>query len=252
MLQYALLALAVICGTTNAGYSSTNQQTYTGTYGTGQGGASAGAGAGAATGGVFGNNYGAGAGYGNQFPYPNYNAFQQQQFPTFPQQGNFHLNPQLSAFFDNFWKQFGQNSQNLYQQQLAHQQALFNQWQHAAGSQYGGQYGGAYGGAGAAGGVPTGFYAPNFAASSGSVGPGGIHQTATLIPANPNSPNVDTRFGGDETPIVTVSSGPQGFKGVSTSSFSSSSDINGQKTSHREASTSVNDNGKVTTYTVRS
>ena len=79
------------------------------------------------------------------------------------------------------------SSCSLYQQQLAHQQALFNQWQHAAGSQYGGQYGGAYGGAGAAGGVPTGFYAPNFAASSGSVGPGGIHQTATLIPANPVS-----------------------------------------------------------------
>ena len=63
------------------------------------------------------------------------------------------------------------------------------------------------------------------------------------------SPNLDSRFGGDDSPIgVTHSQGQPGFVGVS--SFSSSSDVNGQR--HREAATSVNNNGKVTTYQARS
>lgn len=56
---------------------------------------------------------------------------------------------------------------------------------------------------------------------------------------------MDSRFGGDDSPVgVTHTRGPGGFVGVS--SFSSSSDINGQQ--HRESGTSVNNNGKVTTY----
>lgn len=39
-----------------------------------------------------------------------------------------------------------------------------------------------------------------------------------------------------------------GFVGLSTSSFSSSSDINGVKSSRKGAITSINDNGKITTY----
>lgn len=61
-----------------------------------------------------------------------------------------------------------------------------------------------------------------------------------------NSPNIETRFG---------ASGPNdgsGFFGVSTSSFSSSSDVNGVKMNRKGAITSVNDNGKVTTYKVGS
>ncbi|XP_055540703.1 uncharacterized protein LOC129727180 isoform X2 [Wyeomyia smithii] len=119
---------------------------------------------------------------------------------------------------------------NLYQQQLAHQNALFNsirQQQAAfAANANNANYGGGAG----------------YAGSSASYGPSGFHQTAHIFPENPSSPNINTRFGSDTPP------GGPGFVGVS--SFSSSSNINGQ--SHREAATSVNDNGKVTTYHVRS
>lgn len=64
---------------------------------------------------------------------------------------------------------------SLYKQQLAHQQALFHQFQQQA---QGANFGGAQGG-------PNGFYAPNFAGSSASHGPGGFHQTASITPANP-------------------------------------------------------------------
>lgn len=60
---------------------------------------------------------------------------------------------------------------------------------------------------------------------------------------------MDSRFGGNDSPVgVSHSQGQPGFVGVS--SFSSSSDINGIK--NRESATSVNNNGKVTTYHVRS
>lgn len=86
-------------------------------------------------------------------------------------------------------------SVSLLNQQLAHQANLYSQFNHgaAAGGQFGaagtgggGHYGGAGGhygaGAGTGGG---GFYAPNFAGAAASFGPGGHHQAATLIPANP-------------------------------------------------------------------
>lgn len=44
------------------------------------------------------------------------------------------------------------------------------------------------------------------------------------------------------------SSGGPGFYGVSSASFSESSNVNGQKTNRRGSVTQVNDNGKVTTY----
>ncbi|CAH1708961.1 unnamed protein product [Chironomus riparius] len=77
----------------------------------------------------------------------------------------------------------------------------------------------------------------NYAASGGSVGGG--HQTGF---AHVSPPRLDSRFG-DEG-VVTHSVGTPGFSGVS--SFSSSSDINGVR--NRESGTSVNNNGKVTTY----
>lgn len=68
--------------------------------------------------------------------------------------------------------------------QFAHQQDLFQQFAQAGAA--GGAYGGGFGGAAGAGGNPNGFYAPNFAGSSAAFGPNGhVHQTATLIPANP-------------------------------------------------------------------
>ncbi|XP_022901290.1 uncharacterized protein [Onthophagus taurus] len=118
-----------------------------------------------------------------------------------------------------------------------------------------GQFPGGYAGYGFPGGVPAyaGFqgqqhYSGNGgegAAASAAFGPGGIHQTAGVFPENPNSPNINTRF------AASPDGAPGGFHSVSTSSFSSSSDVNGKPSSFHQASTTVNDNGKVTTYTVR-
>lgn len=109
----------------------------------------------------------------------------------------------------------------------------------------------------------------NYAYATGAYGPNGIHQTAGVNPPNKvkevpknetllnrvqftkisflffrfpkNKPNIDTRFAADDA-------NPGGFFGVSTSSFSSSSNVNGQEQHKEGAITSVNDNGKVTTY----
>lgn len=61
-------------------------------------------------------------------------------------------------------------------------------------------------------------------------------------------PNLDSRFGGDDAGVgVYHTQGAPGQVGVS--SFSSSSNINGQQ--FRESGTSINNNGKVTTYHTR-
>lgn len=88
------------------------------------------------------------------------------------------------------------------------------------------------------------YYPPNVATATGSFGPNGIHQSASLDPADPNAPNIQTHY--------EASGVPGGFVGVSTSSFSSSSDINGVKTQRKSAVTTVNDNGKITTYKLES
>uniref|UniRef100_A0A182JST3 Uncharacterized protein n=1 Tax=Anopheles christyi TaxID=43041 RepID=A0A182JST3_9DIPT len=173
--------------------------------------------------------------------------------------------PGPTVDFNNFFQGIQANFANLYQQQFALQQALFQQQQAAFN---GGGFGGGFGGAGVGTGAGFGafpVYGPNFASgsnyvnsrypagnfgaasSSASFGPGGFHQTASVYPNNPAVPNVDTRFGGSEQ-STSFQSGKPGFVGVS--SFSSSSNINGQ--SHREAVTTVNDNGKVTTHRVHS
>uniref|UniRef100_A0A034W8A5 Uncharacterized protein n=1 Tax=Bactrocera dorsalis TaxID=27457 RepID=A0A034W8A5_BACDO len=114
------------------------------------------------------------------------------------------------------------------QQQIAQQQAYFHNANRP--TYYGG--GNRYG--------ASNRYAPNHAIAAASIGPGGSYHTANISPENPDIPNITNRFGG--------SSSPGGYKGVSVSSFSSSSDINGQKTSQRGAQTTINDNGKITTY----
>ncbi|KAJ8950348.1 hypothetical protein NQ314_007883 [Rhamnusium bicolor] len=83
------------------------------------------------------------------------------------------------------------------------------------------------------------------ASATASFGPGGIQQTASVYPENPNSPNINTRFGGSEA-------GGQpggGFHSVFTSSQSQSANVNGKPVTLHKASTTVNDNGKITTYT---
>nr|XP_023016069.1 probable peroxisomal membrane protein PEX13 isoform X2 [Leptinotarsa decemlineata] len=79
--------------------------------------------------------------------------------------------------------------------------------------------------------------------ASGSVGPGGIHQTASVFPENPNVPNINTRFAG--------SGQPDGFHSVFTSSSSLTTNVDGKPKTIKQASTTVNDNGKITTYTAK-
>lgn len=189
--------------------------------------------------------------------------------------GSFSGGPGFGGFpspvvpdFSNFYQGVQANFANLYQQQFALQQQLFAQQQAAlnagfASAGFGGFGAGnfpVYGPSFASGSfnrIPSGNFAgasnagfggaPNVASSSASFGPGGFHQTASIYPNNPAVPNIDTRFGGSEQ-TTSFQSGKPGFVGVS--SFSSSSNINGQ--THREAVTSVNDNGKVTTHRVHS
>lgn len=92
----------------------------------------------------------------------------------------------------------------------------------------------------------------------GQLGPQGGYGAASVHPAP--SGGIDERFGGGDRgsspntgPVSSVSGQfppPQGgFQGISTFSSSGQSDINGKKTSYKTSSVSVNDNGKVTTYT---
>ncbi|XP_037910499.1 glycine, alanine and asparagine-rich protein isoform X1 [Hermetia illucens] len=116
------------------------------------------------------------------------------------------------------------NNDNLYQDHLRQQQKFFDKLQQQA------QFAASNPGA-------------NYAASSASYGPQGIHQTASVYPEDPNSPNVDTRFDADDG-----AGGKPGFFGVSSSSFFESSNVDGVEKHRKGAVTTVNDNGKVTTY----
>jgi len=166
--------------------------------------------------------------------------------------------------FSSALNQYLNSIQKHYATLYKQQQKFIEQWRDAQVSYYNnGQYGGsnpsgggahsgagsgAYSGAGAGtySGGHTGQYVGGGvgASATGTYGPSGVHQTASLYPANPAQPNLDTRFGGDDSP----SAGGSGYYGVGTASFSSSSDINGQKHNKHGAITTVNDNGKVTTY----
>lgn len=60
-------------------------------------------------------------------------------------------------------------------------------------------------------------------------------------------PNLDSRIDPSES---TAGNSPTGFFGIQTSSFSSSSDVNGIKKHKEGATTTINDNGKVSSYTL--
>ncbi|XP_063928834.1 uncharacterized protein LOC135141555 isoform X1 [Zophobas morio] len=85
------------------------------------------------------------------------------------------------------------------------------------------------------------------AVASAALGPQGGYQGAAVYPENPNAPNIFTRFGG------AGEGGPtgQGNYGVFTSSVSSSSNLDGKVHNFHRATTTINDNGKVTTYEVK-
>ncbi|XP_028175137.1 uncharacterized protein LOC114363574 isoform X2 [Ostrinia furnacalis] len=90
---------------------------------------------------------------------------------------------------------------------------------------------------------------PNSAFAGAAAGPGFTHQVAALNPENPSEPNVNvmSRFGED-----VPRAGHGKYVSVSSSSFSSSSNVNGKEKTHKAAETYVNNNGKVTHYRVES
>ncbi|XP_063617063.1 uncharacterized protein LOC134790175 isoform X3 [Cydia splendana] len=92
------------------------------------------------------------------------------------------------------------------------------------------------------------FGGPNSAYASGSAMPGYSHQIAAISPGNPSQPNVDikNRFAEDGT------GGNGGYMSVSSTSFATSSNVNGQEQAHRGAETVVNNNGVVHRYKVES
>ncbi|XP_031629430.1 calcium-binding protein P isoform X2 [Contarinia nasturtii] len=94
-----------------------------------------------------------------------------------------------------------------------------------------------------------GYAGPNYAYATGAYNPNtGYHQTAGVHPPNKNKPNVETRFDSGENLGGNVP--PAGYFGIQTSSFSSSSDLNGIKKHKEGALTTINDNGQVSTYSV--
>ncbi|KAL5280028.1 hypothetical protein ACFFRR_004186 [Megaselia abdita] len=156
--------------------------------------------------------------------------------------------------------------QAIFQENFARQQAFFDALQrqaqfnslggggaYASGGAYAGTHGtGTYGSHGSSGHgnglygskYGGGSYAPNYAFASGSYNGGKHHGSASIYPSNSKVPNINNRFGGD--------SNPGGFHSVSTSSFSESSNVNGQEHNRRGAQTTFNDNGKITTYKTHS
>jgi len=86
--------------------------------------------------------------------------------------------------------------------------------------------------------------------AAASIGPKGYTQTAAVYPENPGHPNIFSRFG--EVGPSGAGGGGGGNYGVFTSSVSSSAtDGDGKTRNYQHATTTVNDNGKVTTYTVK-
>lgn len=65
-----------------------------------------------------------------------------------------------------------------------------------------------------------------------------------------NKPNVDSRVDPSDPAANAINAPLPGYFGVQTSSFSSSSDVNGVKKHKEAAVTTINDNGKVSSYTV--
>lgn len=89
---------------------------------------------------------------------------------------------------------------------------------------------------------------PNSAFAGGAAGPGFTHQIASINPSNPDMPNVDVmnRF-------ADVSQTPGGnYVAMSSRAYSVSSNVNGKEYKDRGAETTVNNNGKITTYRVKS
>ncbi|XP_047984584.1 uncharacterized protein LOC125225091 isoform X3 [Leguminivora glycinivorella] len=135
--------------------------------------------------------------------------------------------------FDDFFPEYFRNFENILQE------FPFNGgWGNYGMPNFGAQNFGAYG--------------HNSAYASGSAMPGFSHQVVAINPANPGQPNVDikNRFGEEGTGTGTGGNG--GYMSVSSSSYATSSNVNGQEKNHRGAETVVNNNGVVHRYKVES
>ncbi|CAG4979789.1 unnamed protein product [Parnassius apollo] len=89
---------------------------------------------------------------------------------------------------------------------------------------------------------------PYNAFAFGAVGPGFKHQIAAINPSNPQSPNVQ-KFSHNPDRRNDLNNH---FYSVHSSASSSSINKNGELQSQKAAETIVNDNGKVTKYSVHS
>ncbi|KPU73216.1 uncharacterized protein Dana_GF15198, isoform B [Drosophila ananassae] len=262
--MWKLLLICVVMSALNGESSGANRQlprkrrAYAGGYAGGY--ASSGGGAGGYTGtynsggggGVHTSFVGNGGGGGGYYDYDDYDG----SSPNFGIIDPYLFHQQLTNHI------LAQNyaNQHRIQQQIAAQQAyhdnLIRQNRYRGNSGYGSASGSS---SGSGGSYNSHRYAPSYAAASGSIGPNGYRQTAYINPANPASPNIVNRFGGGSGSGGGFSSssssssggggGGGGYKGVSVSSFSQS---NGDGTSRRGAQTTVNDNGKITSYSVHS
>ncbi|XP_055916423.1 keratin, type I cytoskeletal 9 isoform X2 [Eupeodes corollae] len=209
------------------------------------------------------DNYGSGRNYAPDYGFFDPYEFQQKLSQQIMSQQNHHnrlFQEQFShqqRFFDNLRRQSQAAAAGAFSGASSSSGGFGSGSGYGTRSGFGSGYGNGYGpgsGSGSDYGSSSGNYAPNYASASGSYGPGGGHQTASIYPENPNVPNINTRFSDDDSGIGGGSSGGGGggYRGVSVSSYSSSSDVNGKKTNQRGASTTINDNGKVTTYRVHS
>ncbi|KAJ2947684.1 hypothetical protein O0L34_g9450 [Tuta absoluta] len=88
-------------------------------------------------------------------------------------------------------------------------------------------------------------FAENSAFAGGAVAPGYRHQQVALSPSDPNQPNIDvTKFSESGR-----SNSPQ-FYSVQSSSFVTSANVNGQQKTNKGGETIVNENGKITKYSL--
>nr|WEY07710.1 seroin 2 [Ephestia kuehniella] len=92
------------------------------------------------------------------------------------------------------------------------------------------------------------FNSPNSAFAGGFASPGFTHQIAAISPPNPSNPNVNVFERFNEGSAIPGAN----FVSMKSTAYSSSSNINGKEISNRGSETVVNNNGKVTGYSVHS
>ncbi|XP_026319725.1 uncharacterized protein LOC113230149 isoform X2 [Hyposmocoma kahamanoa] len=93
---------------------------------------------------------------------------------------------------------------------------------------------------------PMGPMGPNSAFASAMAGPGYKSHKIALNPANPRKPNVDVTRMSDAG-----RNGGRQFYSVSSSSYSSSANLNGQQVNDRGGETIINDNGVISRYSLK-